>query len=78
MRTWFHPTTLEISHLLLMWVMYLDLTQNTGISPMSGHSNFHFVPLSNFDTSSDRTASYACAWDTFIKVSSTPSMHYTT
>ena len=61
--------------MLPLQVMYLDLIQNNGGSPMSGLSMFHFSLLFDSDSSAAHAANRA--WDTLLEGSSNPSMHDT-
>ena len=65
----FHLATPEVLHLLIMQVIVMDLTQNTGGSPMSGISMFYFTFLSYYNSS------VACSWDTLLDGASTHSIH---
>ena len=73
--TQLHLSTPEISHLLFLRVMDLDLPQNTGGSTMYRLSVLHFAPLSCYNYSAARAITYA--WDTLLEGPSTSSMRHT-
>ena len=68
----FHLSTPDISHLLLLWVMDIDLPQNTCKYPMSRLSILIFAPISYSDSSAARSADRA--WYTLLKGAYTTSM----
>ena len=52
--TKFYIATPNVSHLILLQVMEMEIPPNTGGSPISSFSMFHFALLSDYDASAGR------------------------